>query len=520
MPETILILGGGRMQLPAIQLSRSAGWRVLLADGNPECLGRPLADRFHHIDLRDADALAAMALEHSSRDELQGVFTAGTDFSAAVALVAERCGLPGLPVSVARAASDKLLMRRALAQARVPQPEFAGLGPDDDPLAAGRSVGFPAVVKPVDNMGARGVRVVDGEQGLRAAVDAARAASRSSRVIVEQYMEGPELSLDAIVWQGRVTVCGIADRHISFPPYFVEMGHTMPSALGPKTLADAAAVFARGIAALGIDNGAAKGDIKVTPRGAMVGEIAARLSGGYMSGWTYPYSSGVEVTAAALRIAMGRPPGDLRPSAGRVSAERAFVSVPGRVLRVEGGAEAACAPGVRDLFVLAQPGDEVRLPTNNVQKCGNVISCCASRDEAVQAAELAVQRLFVRLQPGQPLTDGFLAERSGLAAFELTRAANRDAFARMPEEVPGTGPIGVLPLPETESEAGRDWHGEPFACAAGRSLALCAAAARDHGGPLLGKRFWRAFLKGGVQGAVYAVETFRRGQERAGGGPR
>lgn len=518
MPETVLILGGGRMQLPSIHAARSAGWRVLLADGNAECLGRPLADRFHHIDLRDGEALAAMAVEHSRRGELQGVFTAGTDFSAAVALVAERCGLPGLRLAAAQAASDKLLMRRTLARSGVPQPAFVGLGPGDDPLSAARRIGFPAVVKPVDNMGARGVRVVEREGELAAAFEAARAASRSSRVIIEEYMEGPELSLDAIVWRGRVTVCGIADRHISFPPHFVEMGHTMPSALAQEVLSDAAEVFARGIAALGIDNGAAKGDIKVTARGAMVGEIAARLSGGYMSGWTYPYSCGVDVTAAALRIAMGRPPGDLRPTRAAVSAERALVSAPGRVRRIEGAAEAASAAGVRDVFLLVRPGDEVRLPTNNVQKCGNVITCCPSREQAVRAAHLAVQRLFVRLQPCERITEAFLAESGGVAAFALARAANRDALDRMPESVEGAGPIGVMPLPEIERESGRDWHGEELASAARRALTLCGAQAREAGGPLLGKRFWRAFLKAGVQGGVYAVETFARSLARGGGG--
>ncbi len=517
MTETVLILGGGRMQLPSIHAARSAGWRVLVADGNAECLGRPLADRFHHIDLRDGEALAAMALEHRRAGRLHGVFTAGTDFSAAVALVAERCGLPGLRREAALAASDKLLMRSTLAGAGVPQPAFAGLGPGDDPLPAARRIGFPAVVKPVDNMGARGVRVVHDEEALEPAVEAARAASRSRRVIVEEYMEGPELSLDAIVWQGRVTVCGIADRHISFPPCFVEMGHTMPSALARERLADAAEVFARGIAALGIDCGAAKGDIKVTPRGAMVGEIAARLSGGYMSGWTYPYSSGVDVTSAALRIAMGRPPGDLRPTEARVSAERAFVSVPGRVRAIEGVVEAAGDAEVRDLFVLAQPGDEVRLPTNNVQKCGNVITCSVSRERAVRAAELAVQRLLVRLQPGEPLTEAFLAEAGGPAAFALSRPANREALARMPESVEGRGPVGVMPLPELEMESGRDWHGQGLASAARRALALCGAATRTAGGPLLGSRFWKALLKGGAQGGVYAIETFAASLEGGGG---
>ncbi len=356
--------------------------------------------------------------------------------------------------------------------------------------------------------------MVESEPALPAAFAAAAAASRASRVIVEQYMSGPELSLDAIVHEGRVTICGIADRHITFPPYFVEMGHTMPSALDSRLLTEAVDVFARGIAALGIDNGAAKGDIKVTPQGAMVGEIAARLSGGYMSGWTYPYASGVEVTEAALEIAMGRPPNGLSPRFDRVSAERAFVSIPGRVAAVEGLDEARAPSEVRDLFVLVRPGDEVRLPVNNVQKCGNVITCAESREDAVGAAERAAAAVFVRLEPANRLTRAFLAECGGFAAFSLAAEASRAALARMPDVVAGGGDVGILPFPEAAAETCRDWHGAGLGEAAERALALARVRVRASGGPLLGGRFWRALLKGGVQGGVWAVETFRK----AGGG--
>jgi len=141
-------------------------------------------------------------------------------------------------------------------------------------------------VKPVDNMGGRGCRRADSLAELRAAVEAALAFSRSGRAIIEEFMDGPEFSADALVHRGEITLCGLADRHIRFPPCFVEMGHTMPSGVDSGTAARLLEVFYAGIRALGITNGAAKGDLKLTPKGPMVGEIAARLSGGYMSGWT------------------------------------------------------------------------------------------------------------------------------------------------------------------------------------------------------------------------------------------
>ncbi len=227
---TILILGAGVMQEPGIRIARRKGWRVILADGNPRATARDRADVFAPIDLKDKEGLAAFARSIQRESGLDGVFTAGTDFSSSVAWVAEKLGLPGIPYATAMRATDKCLMRESFAAAGVPSPLFfcwAGTGTPQSRIPPGMT--FPMVVKPVDNMGARGVRRVEDDRQLTDACAAALPLSRSSRVIVEEYMDGPEFSLDAIVYKGNVSICGVADRLIRFPPFFVEMGHTMPA---------------------------------------------------------------------------------------------------------------------------------------------------------------------------------------------------------------------------------------------------------------------------------------------------
>ena len=105
----------------------------------------------------------------------------------------------------------------------------------------------------------------------------------------------------------------------------------MPSALPKKVLDRAVRVMKQGIRALGIDIGAAKGDIKLTPEGPEIGELAARLSGGYMSGFTYPLATGVDLMSAAIRSPWANIPGDLTPRWNRVSAERAIIPRAGRI---------------------------------------------------------------------------------------------------------------------------------------------------------------------------------------------
>ena len=153
---------------------------------------------------------------------------------------------------------------------------------------------------------------------------------------------------------------------------------------------------------------------------AFVGEIAARLSGGYMSGWTVPYSCGLDLTAAALTLALGGSPRlhtcgkdsfviPLKQNCQFVSAERAWISIPGQVAAVSGLEAARAASFVKDVFPRAGAGDTVVFPQNNVEKCGNVLSAAPSRREAVQASEAACRKIVLRLRPHVAETDAFLA---------------------------------------------------------------------------------------------------------------
>jgi len=523
--KTIMILGGGVMQLPAVRLAKDRGWRVIVAAREVSEDIADLADAVETVDLKDAEGMLATARSYCRQSGLDGVFTAGTDFSTTVAYVASGCGLPGVPVGVAKAASDKKLMRDCFRRNGVPSPRYFSLKAGETP--SGHSLEFPLVVKPVDNMGARGVRRVDNQKELERALEQASSQSHTQRVIVEEYLEGPELSLDAIVFEGRISICGVADRHICFPPFFVEMGHTMPTLLDSKSRQSVEETFRRGIRALGITNGAAKGDIKLTAEGCFVGEIAARLSGGYMSGWTFPYAAGLEVTAAAMNIAVGLPPGELTHDYDHVSAERAFISLPGRVSRIEGLESARGLPGIKALFLRTAAGESVQFPIDNMGKCGNVISRAENREQAVSLAERAVQSILVRLQPDQALTTKhlFSTERRETTppALVLQQEADRLALKKMPPYILPRGSwnadgsaaeIGVLDLPRRRDEKGRDWHGLGFEAALKKALSMAGFRLLEKAGNsqlLLGSLFWRAFLNGSVQGAVYLGDTLRSG---------
>jgi len=508
----IYILGAGTMQLPAIRIARDFGWEVVCADGNPSAPGREKAHYFEHIDLRDREGIAESVVQWRSRRGLDGVFTAGTDFSAAVAYAAEKAGLPGIPYQSALKASDKFLMRRAFAEAGVPSPRFTGIESIEQWRDALETVGLPAVVKPVDNMGARGIRRVDSVKDARSAMEEAFACSASGRVIVEEYVEGPEFSLDALIYRGEFSLCGIADRHIRFSPYFIEVGHTMPSNFPGPRQEMIIETFMNAAFALGIDNGAAKGDIKLGGNGPVVGEVAARLSGGYMSGWTYPLSSGVEVTAGALRIAVGEHPGDLVPKKRHTSAERAFFSIPGIIHSIEGFSDRMGSAA----FLLTAPGRRVEFPRNNVEKCGNIICTAEKREDACSLAEDLCRRVVLRLAAGRRETLDFIRRRSHAwvpDAYILEDPENRKWLQSLESlhdfsVLESSRPVIPLP-PHPENESSCDWLGRSLT----EALDLIQEKTGIHAGfeqGNVGKQFWLALLRGGYQGALWYLDTLDR----------
>lgn len=429
--EYVLILGAGLMQKPALEAAKELGFKTLVVDANPKALCAPYADRFENIDLKDKEKIAELAL--SLKNELKAIFTVGTDFSANVAFVAQKCGLPSHEYKACLNASDKILMRECFKKHKIPSPNFKSIERTQiaNYLTGGllEKTEFPKVVKPVDNMGARGCRLIRNKKEFLLATEDAIRNSKSSRAILEDYMEGPEFSIDALVYKNTFTITGFADRHIFFPPYFIELGHTLPALCDEKIKNELINTFANAVHSLGLTQGCAKADIKYTKNGPMVGEIAARLSGGYMSGWTYPYSSGLNLTKEALKISLGKEPNDLiskrvelniknefykiyEVKSFQTSAERAFISIPGIVYKIYGIENAQNQPFVKNVLLRVKKGDKVNFPRNNVEKCGNIISLASKNDLAVSSAQNAVSSIIVRLRANNLQTQNFLNGQS------------------------------------------------------------------------------------------------------------
>ncbi len=385
--KTILIIGGGLLQCPIIETARSMRLKTLVADMNPTSPGFEFAHDKIIMSTKDIEGMVREAKKYADKEPIHAVITAGTDASMTVAAVANALGLPGIRFKDAEAASNKIKMRKRLKEFNVPIPQFAAVWNIQDARDALDFLSFPLVMKPADNMGARGVIKVNNREELQLAFKHAKKYSPTGEMILEEYMEGPEVSVDALTWNGNFRITGLADRIIEREPFFIEVGHNMPSSLPDETKKEIERIMFLGMKALGITIGAGKGDIKVTPQGVKIGEIAARLSGGYMSAYTFPLSTGINLNRAAVLIALGEEPDDLEEKFNKVSIERAFLASPGKLVSITGIEEAEDIDGVNEIFIQSKVGDIISDPTNNIEKSGHVIITCNTLRESEEIFE-------------------------------------------------------------------------------------------------------------------------------------
>src|SRR5262249_30777218 len=207
--KTVLFVGAGRHQRRGIERAKQLGLRVVAVDRNPDAVGLPHADDGHVVDFADVEAVIAVAKQHS----IDGVLTVSADRAVpVVAAVAEALGLPGIGTETAHLMTHKVAMRRRLAEGGVPQPQFAAVRARREAMPAAETVGFPAVLKPADSGGQRGLFLLESADDLERHLHAALAESPTGEAIVEEYTDGLELNGLVVARGGEAFPLLLSDR--------------------------------------------------------------------------------------------------------------------------------------------------------------------------------------------------------------------------------------------------------------------------------------------------------------------
>jgi biotin carboxylase len=398
--KTVLFVGAGRHQRRAIAQARALGLRVVAVDRNPDAPGLAEADVAEVVDFSDVDAVIEVARRHA----VDGVLTISADRAVpVVAAVAESLGLPGIGTETAYVMTQKIAMRRVLAEAGVPQPEFAAVRNVHEGYAALERVGLPAVLKPADSGGQRGVFRLETADDLERNLHVALGESPTGEAIIESYVEGLELNGLVIVRDGEAFSLTLSDR--LRPPgigFGVGWTHVYPATIYADQLAEAERVAVHAVHALGLRDGIAFPQLLATDDGrVLVIEVAARIPGGQMADLAR-HAVGVDLVEIALLQALGQEVPDevARPRFSQPLAIRFLTASPGplptgTVTEIGSLEKVSAFPGVVQADLYLSVGETIRPVRLDGDRRGYVIAIADTNVEALERAEAAAQLVDV-----------------------------------------------------------------------------------------------------------------------------
>ena len=376
----LLVLGAGPAQLGLLAAAREHGHFVIALDRDPAALGFRYADRRAIISTEDEQGIERLA----AAEAVEGIIAPGIDWPVGIAArVAEKMGLPH-PISgaVASLAVSKQRQRELLAEAGVPQPRWRLASEPEEGLP------IPSVVKAPDRQGQKGLTLVRSDEELPDAISRAIEESRSGVALVEEVVDGPEVTVNAFSLRGEFHPLTVTDRLTADPPAFgVALAHVWPSEAGGQ----AAKVAESAVSALGIENGPTYTQLRIGPDGPQVIEVAARLGGGHDAELA-KLALGVDLNGLALQAALGESiwSAALQPTPEVGGAVVRFLIPPEGVLQVvEGVEQARSVEGVHDVRIYREPGHAFGPFLRGADRAGAVLAVGDSREEALARAEKA-----------------------------------------------------------------------------------------------------------------------------------
>lgn len=395
--KKIMIVGAGILQLPAIQKAKELGLNVVVVDMNPQAVGfKESGIEKEVISTIDIPKV----LEAAKRHKIDGIMTLASDMPMrTIAKVSKELGLVGISESTALKATDKILMREALQQFHVPIPAFYKVSTKDEFLVAIRALrekGYKCIVKPADNSGSRGVDLLKkfDENSLEKAFMYSKGFSRSGNIVVEEYMEGPEVSVETLSIDGECHVIQITDKLTTGAPYFVEMGHNQPSTLPTEIRKKIGEVAIAANHALGIMDGPSHTEIKITQDGPKIVELGARLGGDNITTHLVPLSTGVDMVECCIHIALGEKV-DYQSTLSKASAIRYIKAPLGEISEIRGIEKARHIPGIKQVSVVHGVGEESKEIKSSIDRVAFVISQADTVEQAISHCESALKEVHV-----------------------------------------------------------------------------------------------------------------------------
>ena len=392
MEKSILILGAGIYQVPLIREAQARGLWAVIASIPGNYPGFAVADRVYYTDTTDKEAI----LEIAKQERVSAVVTTGTDVAvASIGYVCRRLGLPGIGEEAARLLTDKALMKEAFVKGGVTTSDFRRVRSLEEAAAAAEALGLPVMLKIVDKSGSRGITKISDMAQLPAAWAYASAATGADHMVVEKFVQGQEIGIDAFVQNGKLLLMLPHDKFVYQSGHTgIPIGHYCPMECAENVWDNMLAETKKVIAATGMDNCAVNIDAFVLPDGRVsiieaagrcgatgIPEVISGYTGRNYYGCILDNALGIEV--APFDLSEGRPTASMLLYSGSSGilkeiryrfAGRTYVNADAEV------------PGKGRVELSFGPGDDIDAFRNGTDRIGMAIFTADTVEAVKQAA--------------------------------------------------------------------------------------------------------------------------------------
>lgn len=373
--KAVLIFGVGPLQESIINRAKLMGLYTVGIDPVANATCRDAVDAFEVVGGQDYEGTCAVVEKYG----IDAIVTAATDKPLVMmARIAEKYGFPFYSVETAQWSTDKFQMKQRFMEGGVP----CAKGRLVKSVEETADMVYPVIVKPRDNSGSRGVKLCRNQDELQEAIDEALPYSHLDSVLVEEFIEGPEYSIEGLHYDGKSEVLQFTEKTTTEFPYNVELAHKQPANLTEEqreTIRDVIAKIGR---CMHYENCPSHTELKINERGIFVIETSPRLGGGNITSHLVPLSTGINMEDQLLHISLGEEVDTVTGHINKASGVKFLELKEGVVKRIHPEVEEVASwPNMVDFQYDLQEGSEVHPFKSGLDRYGQFIIQAENRNE-------------------------------------------------------------------------------------------------------------------------------------------
>lgn len=376
--KAVLIFGVGPLQGSIIKRAKKMGLYTVGIDPCADATCKDCVDAFEIVPGQDYEGHCAVVEKYA----IDAIVTAATDKPLVMmARVAEKYGFPFYSVETAQWSTDKFQMKQHFLEGGVP----CAKGRLVKSVSEVEDFEYPVIVKPRDNSGSRGVKLCRNKEELEASMSEALEVSKLDTVLVEEFIEGPEYSIESLHYEGKSEVIQFTEKKTTEFPYNVELGHIQPANISDDKKEKIREIIVKIGKALNFVNCPSHTELKINERGIFVIETSPRLGGDYITSTLTPLSTGVNLEDELLKISLGESINP-QPKAVQYSGVRFFAFEEGSVIKHTPNEDFVKSwPHVVDFSFNLKEGEKVNRITSSLNRYGHLILTAGNRESIEDA---------------------------------------------------------------------------------------------------------------------------------------